>query len=109
MKRQPLTAIILLCFFLPSTAQKPAGKDKSQPPAGMDEARYEENRLSVHIADISLNAAVNEKDDYKSGLLQVELQLNRRPAVPLKVLIMLKSGDTSQAQRPIPGQKIIAN
>jgi len=83
--------------------------DKSQPPARVGEARYEENRLTAHIADISLNAAVNEKDDYKSGRLQVDLQLKGRPAVPLKVLITLKSEDTSRAPRPIPGQKTIPN
>ncbi len=109
MKRQPLTAIILLCFVLPAIAQNPVEGGKNQPRLPMEEARYEENKLSLHIVSILLHAAVNEKDDYKSGKLEVDLQLSHRPVSAAKALVVLKSGDSSQAPRPMPGQKVMAN
>ena len=89
MKKLPLTAIILLCFFLSFRAQKPAETGKSAPAEQIIATRYEEK---LHITDLQFTAQVSAADHFQSGLLKTRVVLNRRPDSPVVAVMTLQGG-----------------
>ncbi|HEX9509235.1 MAG TPA: glycoside hydrolase family 2 TIM barrel-domain containing protein [Puia sp.] len=69
--------------------------------SGITRDCYIVSRPWLHIADLSLNARVDEKDNFQSGQLKIEGYLSRKPASPVKALIVLEGGTGQPVIREI--------
>ncbi|HWK06820.1 MAG TPA: glycoside hydrolase family 2 TIM barrel-domain containing protein [Puia sp.] len=69
--------------------------------SGITRDCYIVSRPLLHIADLSLNARVEETDNFQSGRLLVDGQLSHKPASPVKAQIILEGGTGQPITREV--------